>query len=82
MDFDVTPRARLISNVNFLWFDETEVLEQFVFQDSIHSFIGTDLSLGLEYRPWLNNNVIIVAGVSGLLPATASRTCTTRSLAR
>jgi hypothetical protein len=70
MDFDVTPRARLISNVNFLWFDETEILEQFVFQESIHSFIGTDISLGLEYRPWLNNNAIILAGVSGLLPAT------------
>ncbi len=70
MDFEVTPRARLISNCNFLWFDETEILEQFVFQDPIRSFIGTDLSLGLEYRPWLNNNAIIIAGISGLLPAT------------
>jgi hypothetical protein len=70
MDFEVTPRARLISNCNFLWFDETEILEQFIFQDPVRSFIGTDLSLGLEYRPWLNNNAIIIAGISGLLPAT------------
>ena len=70
MDFEVTPRARLISNCNFLWFDETEILEQFIFQDPVRSFIGTDLSLGLEYRPWLNNNGIIIAGISGLLPAT------------
>jgi hypothetical protein len=69
MDFDVTPRARLISNCNFLWFDETDILEQFVFQAPIHKFIGTDLSLGLEYRPWLNNNGIIIAGIAGLLPA-------------
>ena len=27
--------CRLITNANFLWFDETEVLEQFVFQDDI-----------------------------------------------
>ena len=45
MDFDVTPKLKLISNVNFLWFDSTNVLEQFVFQDKIHRHIGTDLSL-------------------------------------
>jgi hypothetical protein len=70
MDFEITPRTRLISNCNFLWFDQTEVLEQFAFQDPVRSFIGTDLSLGVEYRPWLNNNGIILAGISGLLPAT------------
>src|SRR2546430_12538623 len=31
-DFDVTPKMRLISNLNLLWFDQTQVLEQFVFQ--------------------------------------------------
>ena len=68
MDFEVTPKARLISNVNFLWFDETEVLERFVFQDDIDDEIGTDLSLGVEYRPLLSNNIIVVAGISGLIP--------------
>jgi hypothetical protein len=67
MDFDVTPKMRLISNVNFLWFANTEVLEQFVFQDNIDQFIGCDMSIGTEYRPLLNNNIIIVAGVSGLI---------------
>ena len=68
MDFDVTPKLRLISNVNFLWFDSTNVLEQFVFQDKIHRHIGTDLSLGAEYRPYLNNNCIIDGGIAGLVP--------------
>ncbi|MGC4006704.1 MAG: hypothetical protein QM811_27700 [Pirellulales bacterium] len=67
-DFDLTPKTRLITNVNFLWFDQTEVLEQFTFQNDIDPFIGTDLSLGIEHRPYLNNNVVIVAGISGLLP--------------
>jgi hypothetical protein len=67
-DVEVTPRCRLVGNANLLWFDEVDVLQQFVFQESIHRFIGTDLSLGLEYRPWLNNNAIIMAGVSGLIP--------------
>ncbi len=68
IDADITPKLKLISNVNFLWFDQTDVLEQFVFQSDIANFIGTDLSMGLEYRPLLNNNIIIVGGVSGLLP--------------
>ena len=51
VDFELTPRLRLINNVNFLWFDDTNTLRQFVFQDSIHKFIGTDLSVGCEYRP-------------------------------
>lgn len=69
MDFDVTPKLKLISNVNFLWFDKTNVLEHFVFQSGISREIGTDASLGIEYRPFLNNNVIIVGGLSGLFPA-------------
>jgi hypothetical protein len=67
-DADLTPKLKLVTNVNFLWFQETEVLQQFVFQDSIDQEIGTDLSMGVEWRPFLNNNVLIIGGVSGLLP--------------
>ena len=68
MDFTLTPKIKLISNVNFLWFDSTNVLQQYTFQSDIHRFIGTDLSLGTEYRPLLSNNIIIKGGVSGLIP--------------
>lgn len=68
MDADITPKLKAIGNVNFLWFDQTEVLEQFVFQDQIDNYIGTDLSLGCEYRPLLSNNITIVSGVSCLVP--------------
>jgi hypothetical protein len=67
-DFDVTPKLKLIGNVNWLWFSQPQVLEQFVFQAGIPRFIGTDLSLGCEYRPHLNNNIIVVGGVQGLIP--------------
>jgi hypothetical protein len=30
-DFEVTPKLRLINNVNFLWFDSVEVLRIFIF---------------------------------------------------
>ena len=68
VDADVTPRLKLIANTNLLWFNQTEVLETFVFQDDIEPFIGADLSIGTEYRPLLNNNVIFIGGVSCLIP--------------
>jgi hypothetical protein len=67
LDGDVTPRLKLISNVNLLWFEQTEVLETFIFQGEVRNFIGTDLSLGAEYRPRLNNNILLIGGVSGLI---------------
>jgi hypothetical protein len=66
LDLDVTPKLRFVNNVNLLWFEHTAVLEQFVFQSDIHDFIGTDASIGIEYRPLLNNNVIFVMGFSTL----------------
>lgn len=68
VDFDLTSKLRMINNCNFLWFDKTEVLETFIFQERVRRRIGTDLSMGFEYRPFLNNNVLIIGGVSGLIP--------------
>ena len=67
-DFDITPKLRFINNCNFLWFDKTGVLETFIFQEHVGHSIGTDLSTGFEYRPFLNNNVVIVGGISSLIP--------------
>jgi hypothetical protein len=67
-DIELTPRWRLIANANFLWFDNTETLKTFVFQEKINRFIGTDLSLGTEYRPRLNNNVVVLFGAASLIP--------------
>ena len=68
VDFDLTPKLKMIHNANVLWFDKTNVLEVFTFQQAIDRFIGTDLSVGVEYRPLLNNNVILTCGVSTLIP--------------
>jgi hypothetical protein len=67
VDADITPKLKSINNLNFLWFDQTEVLERFVFQNEVRPYIGADLSTGLEYRPLLNNNIIFVGGLSMLL---------------
>src|SRR5262249_29306122 len=68
VDFDLTPKLKLVNNANLLWFDKTNVLEQFVFQARIDRFIGGDLSMGVEYRPLLSNNIIMNCGVATLIP--------------
>jgi hypothetical protein len=67
-DADITPKLRMINNCNFLWFDSVEVLKQFTFDRGIDSRIGTDISSGWEYRPLLSNNVVMLFGVSTLIP--------------
>jgi len=67
-DFKITPKLTLISNATYLQFDNTSSI-QYILQDGrIRKDIGLDLSLGLEYRPFLNNNVIINAGAACLVP--------------
>jgi hypothetical protein len=65
-DFDLTPKLKMLTNANVLWFDSTASLQQFLFQGNINRFIGTDISVGFEYRPLLSENVSCVFGVSGL----------------
>jgi hypothetical protein len=68
VDFEVTPRFRVVNNANYLFFDKTNVLETFVFQSNIDRDIGLDLSSGFEWRPRLNNQAIILGGLSTLIP--------------
>ncbi len=68
VDFDLTPKLKMINNVNCLWFESTQVLKTFVYDSGIQNHIGTDLSTGFEYRPLLSNNIVMLFGVSTLLP--------------
>lgn len=73
VDFELTQKLRFFQNNNMLWFDATGVLQQFVFQQQVQDYIGTDISLGAEYRPLLSNNIIFVAGVATLVPGAGLR---------
>jgi hypothetical protein len=68
VDFFLTPKLKMVNNLNLLWFDETGVIDLFTYQGGIHHFIGVDVSSGFEYRPLLNNNVVARFGVSTLSP--------------
>lgn len=67
VDADLTPKLRLIQNTNLLWFNQTEVLETYLFTGEVRNFLGTDISLGSEYRPLLNNNIVFLSGFATLL---------------
>lgn len=68
MDLNLTQTIRSTVNLSKLSFDETEPLELVLNQSGIDGDIGVDLSLGVEWRPWLNNNVILDLGASVLFP--------------
>lgn len=72
-DVDITPKIKSINNYNLLWFDKTAVLDQFLFQGNVDRFIGADLSTGLEYRPLLNENVVMLFGLATLIPGEGFR---------
>ena len=68
-DAELTQKLKAVINVNYLRFDNTSSLEELLHQNNMSRNIGVDSSLGMIYRPWLNNQVIINAGVSCLTPS-------------
>jgi hypothetical protein len=67
-DAKITPRLRSTVNVNWARFDRTEVLEALLFQSRIRHAIGVDTGFGLQYRPLLNDNIVVTGGVGVLFP--------------
>ena len=68
LDAELTPKLRTTVNVNLVRFQSTETLWRLLFQESVDRAIGMDYSVGVQYRPWLNDNVVITAGVSLFTP--------------
>lgn len=68
LELELTPKLTSVFNVNYLMFDTTDSLEFLLFQKPISREIGWDVSIGARYRPFLNNNVILMLGFSTLFP--------------
>lgn len=68
LDIELMPKVTTVFNGSYLRFDTTEILQALLFQETIDEDIGLDLSAGLIFRPFLNNQMILVGGVSGLIP--------------
>lgn len=67
-DFRVTPKLRLVTNLSYLRFANTGALEQITGRPGLGAGIGTDLSVGAKFRPFLNENLFIVSGMAVLFP--------------
>ncbi len=68
-DAKVTPKLRGTVNVNYARFMRTEVLEAALFQSRIRHGIGVDSGFGAQYRPLLNDNIVITGGFGALFPS-------------
>jgi hypothetical protein len=68
LDAELTPRLKAIFTGNYIRLDAVEPIEEVLFQGNIHHDLGTDLSAGLRYRPFLSNNVVLVGGAAVLIP--------------
>jgi len=67
-DFDVLPELRLVTNVSWLAFDDTAVLQVLRQQGSIDREIGWDVSAALIYRPLFIENVVLRLSGAVLFP--------------
>lgn len=72
-DFDLLPELKLITNVSYLQFDRPDALRLVRQDGTIDRNIGWDLSAGILYRPFLNNNVQVRAGFATLLPESGTK---------
>jgi len=67
-DAKITPKLKSTLNVNWAKFNRTEPLEAVLFQEHIHHPIGLDSGIGLQYRPLLTDNIVIISGFGALAP--------------
>ncbi len=65
---ELTPRARLEVNFNYLRFHRTQVLKELLFQPKVRHNIGFDYGAALIYRPLLSENIIFKSGISVFTP--------------
>jgi hypothetical protein len=67
-DAEITQKLKAIFNLNYLRFAHTEPLEALLFQPGIRNSIGFDYGAGIIWRPLLNENIVLSAGISSLIP--------------
>jgi hypothetical protein len=72
VDLDLAPKLKAVLNANYLRFAKTGALAFLLFQPGIRSDIGLDLGAGVVFRPLLNENIVLTAGLTGLIPGGAA----------
>ena len=78
-DFDITPKLRLSTSVNQLWFANTTTLQALRVEGSIPRSIGTDASVSAIWRPKAIQNVVLRLSAAALAPSRGFRDLFTAS---
>jgi hypothetical protein len=72
-DMDLKPELRVVANLAKLDFVETGSLSVLRAQGPISRDIGVDLSAGVQYRPFMSQNIVLNASAAALFPGSAFR---------
>ena len=67
-DADLTPEVRVLGNISKLSFMNTSVLGVLRNQKPPSKDLGTDVSVGVQYRPFMSQNVVLNVSAAALLP--------------
>jgi len=67
-DVDLLPEVRVLGNISKLNFVNTSVLGVLRNQAPPSKDLGIDVSMGIQYRPFMSQNVVFNASVAALLP--------------
>jgi SH3-like domain-containing protein len=72
-DIDASTGLRFTGNVNYLEFDNMSSLATLRNQRFTSNRIGFDVSIGVQYRPLFNQNIVLNASFAQLIPDNALR---------
>jgi hypothetical protein len=64
----VTPQVRAIGNLSYLRFVDTTVLGVLRNQEPPSREIGWDISAGVQWRPFMSQNIVLNASAAALVP--------------
>ena len=67
-EWELTPRLKAFANLNYLLFMDTNSIATALLTEDISREIGWDLSFGVEYRPFLTDNLKLNVGMGMLFP--------------
>ena len=67
-DVDLTPQVRVLGNASYLRFVNTTVLGVLRNQAPPDKSLGLDLSAGVQWRPFMSQNIVLNASAAALLP--------------
>ena len=72
-DIDVTPKVKMFLSANYILFATTEPLKTALLANEVSREFGTDLGIGIQWRPLLKDNIIVSLGYGVLLPGQGFR---------